>query len=168
MTAMTLRSISQNIRICAELLDIKFEKYLQSANVEEIIRTNEYSQALIASSFTKVGVTNAVNDLLNLHTNAFIVTHNFPDTYYGAKYSDLRDYFKQSDNLVLIGLLENIGSYVERKTEAVRDAQKTADISKLIDNLKQAKNMETNLSNMIPPDDYTVPKNSVAIVIGKK
>ena len=64
--------------------------------------------------------------------------------------------------------MENVGSFLERKNEAVREAQKTADIKKLIENLKEAKTMENNRPNINPDDDYIIPKNSVAIVIGKE
>ena len=72
MAAMTVRAISKNVFVCAELLDMKFEKYLQSAHIEDIIYSNEYSILLITNSFTQVGVTKIVNELLDVHTASFI------------------------------------------------------------------------------------------------
>ena len=168
MAAMTVRAISKNVFVCAELLDMKFEKYLQSAHIEDIIYSNEYSILLITNSFTQVGVTKIVNELLDVHTPSFIKTFHFPTEFIGKKYSELFDYYKKTSNYYLIGLLENVGSFLERKNEAVREAQKTADIKKLIENLKEAKTMENNRPNINPDDDYIIPKNSVAIVIGKE
>ena len=168
MTAMSIRAISQNVRMYAELLDVKFEKYLKSAHVEEIIYTNEYNKVLIANSFTQVGVTKFINELLDVHVNGFLATEVIPSQYFGKNYSELRDYFKTENDYLLIGLLENVGSFLERKNEALREAQKTADVTKLIDNLKTAKQLENNLPNVNPPDSYVIPKNAMAVLMGRE
>lgn len=168
MTAMTIHSISISIKVCAELLDVKFEKYLKSAHVEDIIFTNEYSKVLIANSFTQVGITKVVNDLLDVHSPAFLKTEEIPEAYYGKKFMELKEHFKTSGNAICIGLLENVGGYLERKDEAIREAQKTADVLKLISNLKMAKKMENNLPHISPDDHYPVPSNSMAILVGRR
>ncbi len=168
MAAMTLNAISMNIKICAELLDVQFEKYLKSAHVEEIIYTNEYNKVLIANAVTQVGITKIINNLLNVHLPGFIATEKIPNKYIGKNFLELKEYFKKTKNSILIGLLENVGSYLERKNEAVREAQKTADVVKLIDNLKVAKKMENNLPNINPDDNYIIPPNSMAVLIARE
>ena len=168
MTAMTIRSISMNIKICAELLDMKFEKYLSNTHVDEIIFTNEYSKSLIANSFARVGVAKVVNELLDTHTTAYISTEKIPNELIGKSFSDLKAHLRTTKNYLTIGILENVGSYLERKNEALREAQKTADISKLILNLKHAKRMENNLPCINPDDNYVIPQHSMAIIIGNK
>jgi voltage-gated potassium channel len=168
MAAMTIRALSVTTKITAELLDVKFERYLQSAQVEEIIYTNEYSHALVASSFLKTGLAKVVNEILDINTAAYITTESFPLEYCGMKFGELRSYFRENQNAILIGLVENVGNYLDRKAEAIREAQKTADVSQLIDNLKAAKKMENNLPNINPGDDYPVPLNSLAVVVGKR
>jgi voltage-gated potassium channel len=168
MTAMTIRTLSKTVRICAELLDVKFERYMQNAYVDELIYTNEYSQSLVASSFTHIGLTKVINDILDVNTSSYISTENIPDKYLGKPFFDLRNFYREKHNYLLIGLVENVGSYYELKDEALRDAQKTADIEKLILNLKEAKKMENNLPNINPDDKYIVPQHSVAVVVGCK
>jgi Trk K+ transport system NAD-binding subunit len=167
MTAMTIRTISMTVKICAELMDVKFEKYLQSAHVDDIIFTSEYSKVLIANSITGVGITKVINDLLNVNSPSFISTMEIPVNFLNKKFSDLKEHLK-GNNLTLIGLLENVGGYIERKNESVREAQKTADVSMLIANLKTAKRLENNLPNISPDDDYLIPKHSMAILVGRK
>ena len=106
--------------------------------------------------------------LIDLKTPEFLDTQVIPDEYMGKKFDEIRGYFKEKDNSIVVGLLENVGSYLERKQEAIRSAQKTADVNKLIENLRSAKKMENNLPNINPPDDYIVPEHSMAILIGKK
>ena len=168
MAAMTIRAISKDVRVCAELLDVKFEKYLKTAHIEDIVYTQEYSKVLIAHSFTHAGISKVINDLLSAQTPNFIITERIPDGFIGKKFSDLRDHYHQAHKSLLIGLMENVGSFYERKQEALREAQKTADVNRLIDNLKKAKRLENNYPNINPEDDYAIPQNSMGILISTR
>lgn len=164
MAAMAVRNLSRDVRICAELLDVKFEKYLSSAYVEDIIYTSEYSKVLIANSFSQIALAKVVNDLLSAHTPAFIMTEKIPDHYVGKPFADLRAHYHAARS-ILIGLVENVGSFIERKQEAIREAQKTADIGKLVENLRIAKQLEHNQPRLNPEDGYAVPPNSLAVLV---
>ena len=138
MTAMTIRAVSPDVKVSAELLDMKFEKYLKSAHIDDIIYTNEYSKVLIANSFAHVGLIKIINQLLGTEDPANITTEPIPGELIGKNIGELKKH-SATENSILIGILENVGSFIERKEEAIRDAQKTADVTKLITNLKQAK-----------------------------
>ncbi len=168
LTAMTVRSISVNVTISAELTDVKFEKYLHTAHVDEIVYTNEYSNSLMANSLIQVGITKVINDLLIRNNSACLKTEKIPEEFFERKFRHLKEFFSEQNDLLLIGLLENIGGYLERKKEAIRTAQQTADVKVLVDNLKSAKSLENNQSHLLPGDDHIVPHNSLAIVIAKR
>ncbi len=168
MAAMAINSLSNNIKVSAEIMDKKFEKYLTSAHVEEIIFTNEYNKVLIANSLTQVGITKIINNLLNAGLPGFITTAKIPPMYVGQNFSELRNYYRDKSKALLIGLLENVGSYIQRKKEAIREAQKTADITKLITNLNSAKKMENYLPNINPDENYKIPYNSMAVLIERE
>lgn len=167
LTAMTVRSISMNVSITAELTDVKFEKHFRNAYVDEIIYKNEYSVSLMANSLQQVGLTKIINDLLINHQTATLLTKHIPEKYYGKEFKVLKSFYSQNEGLLLIGLLENVGNLLERKKEAIRSAQKTADVSLLVSNLKTAKGIENNRSNLLPANNYIIPHNSLAIVIEK-
>jgi voltage-gated potassium channel len=165
MAAMAIRTLSRDVRVCAELLDIKFEPYLRSAHVEDIIYTSEYSKVLIANSFSQVGVAKVVNDLLSAHTPAFIITEKIPGPFVGKTFADLREHYRKDSRSILIGLVENVGSFFERKQEALREAQKTADVGKLVENLKNAKRLENNQPRLNPEDGYAIPPHALAVLV---
>jgi voltage-gated potassium channel len=165
MTAMTVRTLARDVRICAELLDVNFEQYLRSAHVEDIIYTSEYSKVLMANAFTQVGMAKVVNDLLNAHTAAYIATEKIPSGYVGKTFADLREHYRRDSRSILIGLVENVGSLFERKQEAIREAQKTADVGRLVENLKNAKRLENNRPNLNPEDNTPVPSNALAVLV---
>ena len=51
------------------------------------------------------------------------------------------------------------------KMDALREAQKTTDISKLVQNLKDVKEMSVNNPVFAPSDDYIIKKHSMAIIL---
>ena len=165
MTALTINAIARNVRICAELLDLKFERYLQNAHVDEIIYSNEYHRLILANASDTIGLSKVINDLLDKKTAARIRTIPIPSEFVGKPFYDVRVYYNDRYDANCIGLIENVGSYWKYKKEAIRDAQKTPDISELINNLHAVKTMENNYANIHPDDEYVIPKNSYAVLI---
>jgi voltage-gated potassium channel len=165
MTAMTISTIAKNLHITAELLDPKFETYLEKAYVAEIIYPRQYGRLVLAHSALSTGFVQVMNSLLDLSGSANIKTKSFPLEFVGKPYSSLKSHFAGTGNVILIGLVENVGSYFERKQEVLRDAQKTANISKIVDNLQKVKMMKNNNPVFNPSDDYVIPDHSIAILV---
>ena len=165
MTIITVKSISKTIYAAAEILDTKFERYLNSANCDEIILTTEYSRSLIANASTGSGISHVISELLDVNTPVGLNTVIPPKELIGKKYSELASFYKEHDNTILIGVLENTGNFHSRKMEAIEQAQKTPDISTLVDNLKTVKTMTANKPVINPSQDYIIGKHSKAIII---
>ncbi len=169
MAIITIKSISKSVYTCAELLDSKFERYLTFSNCDEIILSSNYNRSLIANASAGSGISHVVSELLNVQADVSIVTLDIPQKYIGTPYQHLFEYYLSRDRSVLIGILENTGNFFHRKTEAIREAQKTPDISKLVDNLKEVKTLAANLPVINPNPDYILKKYSKAIIIeGRK
>lgn len=169
MAIITIKSISKSVYTCAELLDSKFERYLTFSNCDEIILSSDYNRSLIANASAGSGISHVISELLNVQADISIATIDVPAKYIGTSYEDLFKYYLERDRSVLIGLLENTGNFFNRKTEAIREAQKTPDISKLVDNLKEVKTLAANLPVINPQPDYVLKKHSKAIIIeGRK
>ncbi len=166
--AMTLSKLIKSVPVCAELLDKKFETYLQNAHVDEIIYSNEYSRALLANASAATGIAKVLNILLDAHSPNILCTREIPENFVGKTFKELRNYFEDIHHAIVLGILENIGNFYDRKREALKEAQKTPDISKLVKNLAQVKEMENNRPFLNPPEDYKVPENAHAILIERK
>ncbi len=165
MTIITIKSISKHIYAAAELLDSKFERYLSSANCDEIILSSEYNRSLIANASAGSGISHVISELLDVHAPVAINTREIPTSFIGKKYSDLLEHFHKDGANILIGILENTGNFYVRKKEAIEEAQKTPDISKLVDSLKIVKTLQANQPVINPLPDYVVKKHSKAIII---
>lgn len=166
MAVITIKSMAKNIYTCAEILDEKFERYLRFSNCDEIILSTEYNRSIIANASAGSGISHVISELLNVDTGASIATREIPGQFLGKSYGALDTYYASLKGRdILIGLLENTGNFFTRKRDAIREAQKTPDISKLVDNLKDVKQMVANRPIINPAKDYVVSKHSRAIII---
>lgn len=164
MAAITIDSLNKNIYACAELIDPKFIKYLKLANCDEIILTREYARELLANAASASGISHIAAQLLNPQMR-HLITVDFKPSFIGKPFKELQEYFKKNRGDIVIGLLENTGKVYYRKKEALAEAQKTPDITKLIENLQSVKKLIPNNPIINPGDDYIVKRNSKAIVI---
>jgi voltage-gated potassium channel len=168
MAVITIDSMNKNIYTCAELIDEKFEKYLKLANCDEVILSREHARILIANAASASGIAHIATELL-FPEHGGLLTEDIPAILEGKTFKDLQQYFRDMYGDIVIGLLENTGKIYFRKKEALAEAQKTPDISRLIENLQSVKKLVPNHPVLNPGDDYIVKKNSKAIVItGKK
>ncbi len=165
MTVITIKSISKTIYTCAELLDEKFERYLRFSNCDEIIMSSEYNRSIIANASAGSGISQVISELLSVNADVSIGTQEIPARFTGKTFGELFDFYLARNRTILIGILENTGNFYTRKTEAIRDAQKTPDISTLVDNLKVVKQLVANMPVINPTPDYVITRYTRAIII---
>ncbi len=165
MAIITIKSMAKRVYTCAELLDAKFERYLRFSNCDEIVLSSENNRSLLANASSGSGISHVISELLNVHAEASIITAEIPNTFIGKSFDELFHYLIEKNHSILIGILENTGNFWERKREALREAQKTPDISKLVDNLKTVKELIANQPVINPDPAYTIKKFSKAIII---
>ncbi len=94
-----------------------------------------------------------------------LATCDIPPEFSGRAFRDYRAAFDGDAGRILLGILENTGSPNRMKMESLREAQKTSDVSRLISNLQKVKELEVNKPVLLPADDYTIQKHSLAIVL---
>jgi voltage-gated potassium channel len=168
MTVMTLRSMAKEIYICAELLDKKYEHYLKQAMCDEIILIRDYDRLLLANASATSGISHVLHTLLDVERGGSkLTTARIPDRFVGKPYSDYRHYVETRGSALSLGILENTGSPNKIKMQALREAQKTSDVSRLVSNLTAVKMMEANRPLLLPAEGYTIQENSRGIVLEK-
>ncbi|MGD8371313.1 MAG: ion channel [Syntrophobacterales bacterium] len=164
MCVLTVKTISKDIYTCVELIDSKFKRYLENVHCDEIILSREYNRILLANATAASGIAHVVQDLLDVEGGR-LITKTFPARFVGDSFANLGRYFLEEENTILIGMLENTGNIFQRKREALREAQKTSDISRLVANLQEVKELRGNLPVFNPGPDYQIKSYSRAILI---
>lgn len=169
MTAMTLANIARGTLVTAEILDPKMDHYLKLASVSEIIYSREYSRLLLGNASGGTGIANVIFDLLDPKHPTVIATKPIPTAFYGSNYADFKAQFEsQTNSTVLLGILENTGNSQHIKELALRQAQKTPDMKRFVENLKSVKDLRCNHPVFSPPGDYVVHEGCMAIVIEQR
>jgi voltage-gated potassium channel len=166
MTVITIKAMAKDLYVCAELIDKKYESYLRNALCDEILFPRDLNRQMLAGTTITNGLANILNNLIsNLETETHINTLEIPESFIGSGFKEYRESFSGDNSKILIGILENTGSPNKVKLEALREAQKTPDISKLVTNLQLVKDISINKPVFIPADDYIIQRHSRSIVI---
>ncbi len=168
MTVLTIKTLSKDLYVCAELVDRKYEPYLRNAMCDEILFPRDLNRQMLAGTTITNGLSNILTDLIsNTSSPIQISTTDMITDFVGKTFKEYKEDMHLSDDKILIGILENTGSPNNVKMGALREAQKTPDISKLVTNLQGVKDLSLNKPVFIPGDDYIIQKYSKGIIIGK-
>ena len=167
MAVLTVKSLARDVYVTAEVLDRKYESYLRHVQCDEILFSRDFARQMIASSSATNGLSHIIHELLGQgRTGSRLVTLAIPSDFVSRTYGEYRQSQPDSSGRrLLIGLLTNTGSPNALKIEALREAQKTSDVSRLIANMQKVKGLEVNQPVLLPPDDYEIQKHSMAIVL---
>jgi voltage-gated potassium channel len=165
MAVLTVKNQAPEVYTCAEILDKQYRPHLQLASCDEIVLSREYSRFLLVNATRSAGITHVLHELLDITDRDGLATLAVPGRFVGRTAGELAAHVRQRRQL-LVGLLENTGHARAVKREALRDAQKTANVATLMDNLKRVKELMPNRPHMCPPDDHVIGPHTLAIVIG--
>ena len=171
LAVLTIENLNPGLYVVAELMSPKFEKHLKLAHCDEIILTQEYEQALLATASSGQGYSHVISTLISSNdADSGILIGDIPAEFVGKTYGDLKAYEadKRAQHGLLIGVLLNSGNFHHRRTEALREAQKNPDISKIIDNLQKVKQLKSNEPVLAPASTFVIPRHSKAIYVRGK
>ena len=171
LAVLTIENLNPGLYVVAELMSPKFEKHLKMAHCDEIILTQDYEQALLATASSGQGYSHVISTLISSNdADSGILIGDIPAEFVGKTYGDLKAYEadKRAQHGLLIGVLLNSGNFHHRRTEALREAQKNPDISKIIDNLQKVKQLKSNEPVLAPASTFVIPRHSKAIYVRGK
>lgn len=168
LTVLTIKSIAREVYVVAELLDKQFESYLRYVHCDEIIFSKDVARKILASTSLVNGFSHIFYELLNQDSErGRIRTTPVPDSFVNRSFGDYRKslQYEEDNQDVLLGLLENTGNPSRLKINSLREAQKTSDISKLVANLRQVKELSVNKPVLSPKNDYIIQSATQAIFL---
>jgi len=167
MTVLTVKALSRDVYTCVELLDRKYENYLKQAQCDEILFARDMSRRMLANATATSGMSHIIFDLLsNDVSGSRLVTTPVPGEFIGKSFGEYKASL-EIPNGILLGILENTGSPNRIKIEALREAQKTSDVSKLVNNLQKVKGLEINKPVLVPHEEYVLQNYARAIILEK-
>jgi voltage-gated potassium channel len=164
MTVMNVESLAPEVYTCAEVLGRTFVEQLKVAHCDEVVLSRGHARAMLLSASAATGMSPLVERLLA--PDSGLATVPVPDAFVGRPFAELSDHLRREGGRLAIGLILNTGHALAIKREALRAAQKTEDVSQLLDNLRAVREIVPNRPVLNPPPSYTVPRHALAVVIG--
>ena len=102
MAVLTVEKLNRSIYSAAELLDKKFENYLEIAHCDEVLLTKEYERKLIVNASSGTGVSHVIMDLLSLEDKKGIIIQDIPENFIGVSFKKLFYNVLENENNILI------------------------------------------------------------------
>jgi len=167
-TALLARNLNSKAHICAQIRTERYRNYLEAQGCAEVIYTDEYTRYILTTSTNYSGMSKVMSSFLDNGDGVSVQIEPIPEEWIGRTYGECFDWYKSKKNILLLGILENMGVEKEIKHSILSEAQKSTNYGEIIQRLKTVKNMETNEPHLNPGDDYIIPSNSGAIILGEE
>jgi voltage-gated potassium channel len=161
-----VESLAPDVYVCAEVLDRKFLEPLRIARCDEVVLSRDHARAMLVSASASTGLAPLLERLLA--PGHGLQTVAVPPAFVGRSFGELATHLRDEAGQLAIGLIENTGHVLVIKREALRAAQKTEDVSALLDNLRAVRELVPNEPILNPPPSYLVKPHTLAVVLGAR
>ena len=165
LAVMAFRQLNKEAHLCAEVKEQRFVRYVKDAGADELIDPGAFRRAMAAQILVSPGMGNVFYDLLSFDSGAFFGFDEIPAALVGKTFADLARRYLDKEGVMLVGLVENVGSPLQVKREALREAQKTPDVSHLVNRLREAKMVQPHHPVLCPPAGHLLRPRSLAVVV---
>ncbi len=166
--ALLVRKLNSKCHICAEIRTERYKNYLENQNCAEVIYVDEYTRYILSTSTNYSGMSKVMSSFLDNGDGVSVQIAPIGEEWQGRPYGELFAWYKKEHNILLLGVLENMGVEKELKHQILSEAQKSTNYGEIIQRLKSVRSMETNCPHLNPPDDFPLGRNMGAIILGEE
>ena len=168
---MTIKSVSEKIKVYAHILDKGKVPYLKRANVDEYFLPDNFSPFFLTSNIIAPGVNDVFKDLLSYRASSknLIKTEKIAVSLVGKSFKEISKNYKEKSNSILIGFIQ-MQDALEMKNI---DENDTSSIDSFIKRKfheagRLTKDLEQKKIILNPKDDYIVNKHEYAVLISSR
>lgn len=105
LATLTIKSLSHDIEVCAEVLDFSNEEHLRRAGVDQVVLSGEFNGFLLSSAVISPGISQAVREIMRIREGSTLKRIMFPRDMIGMSFKDaLADFFERNGS-ILIGII---------------------------------------------------------------
>ena len=166
--ALLVRKMNAKCHICAEIKTERYKNYLESQNCAEVIYVDEYARYILTTSTNYSGMSKVMSSFLDNGDGVSVQIAPIREKWIGKTYGELFRWYKREQNILMLGVLENMGVEKELKHQILSEAQKSTNSGEIIQRLKSVKTLETNCPHLNPADDLILEKSMGAIILGNE
>lgn len=168
LTVLAIKSMSQEVRVCVELLDDTSEVHLRRAGVDQIILSGEFSGFLLANAVMSPGIPQALKEIMYVDVGSEILREKMPSGLIGKTFREAAVEYLERSGLILIGVITEKKSF---SLDTILDPEEGA-IDEFIKRKfdEAGRSLETESKSRItvkinPGNDYIISEYDYAIII---
>jgi len=166
LTTLTIKNLYPQLKVIAYVTERKKIPYLKRANADEVITDENFKSFLAATHVIEPGVPQAINQLLDVHSDHRFKSEKINETFLGKSYNDLFNYYKNNNQLC-------IGLYIENTAMGYEELFSSESQSDALDRFIERKLKksghglkENNIDVIINPDnDFIIKEGQGALLI---
>lgn len=164
---LTIKHMSEKVRVTAELIDRENESHLKRAHADEIVVRGKYSSFFLSNSALSPGVFSVMEGLVSLDPHHQVVKFKIPSKFFGHTFREVFDFARNEHKAILFAVisiskgvsfddllsddLSAIDIFIKRKFE-----EAGADLTGSSDQVEVQIN---------PPDDYRIKENDHGVIL---
>jgi voltage-gated potassium channel len=166
---MTIKSISEKIKVHVQLLRNETVPYIQRAKADNYFISDNTVPFFLTSAIAQPGITDIMNKIMSFDDEDSMASVNIPKEFAGKTFGELASYFRSKTGSILIGLVQfqdvlemknidskdnsSIDAFIKRKFEEAGRLTKDLDKKKIMLN---------------PGDGYIIKNFETAVLLQKK
>jgi len=168
LAALTIKAISKNQEVCAEVLDAQNVPHLRRAGVDQIVVSGEFSGFLLANAVMSPGIPQALRDIISMKEGSYIRREPMPHDLVKREFSDAVFEFMTRYGDILIGVITEKKSF---SLESVLSGETSAIDAFIRRKFEEAgRNIELKSKGRLnviinPGKDYIITEDDYAVVI---
>ena len=166
LTTLTLKKLSNKIKVIAQINDKNKKPFLKRANADAILSGDDYNSFMAISHISEPSSAQAIKNIIDTSSENSIMSQQIPNEYIGKTFKELHSFFLNENGTICLGLFnkqENMG------ISDILSSDNSALDQFIEKKLKQAGHSleEHNKVNIIlnPDKNYTIQKGQGVILL---
>ena len=168
LAVLAIKSMSQDVRLCVEVLDNASEVHLRRAGVDQIIVSGEYSGFLLSNAVMAPGIPQALKEMMDFSNGSDLQREKMPPDLFGKTFREAAAEIYDRSGGILVGVITEKKSF---NLETVLTGDKGAIddfIRRKFDEAGRSLEVESKgllTVNINPGRDYVISEYDHAVVI---
>ena len=105
LATLTIKSLSSDIEVCAEILDSANEEHLRRAGADQLVLSGEFNGFLLSSAVISPGIAQAIREIMHIREGSNLLRVPVPKDIVGKTFNDAVVEFLKRNGSILIGVI---------------------------------------------------------------
>ncbi len=171
LSILTVKSMTKDIVVCAEVLDAKTVPHLRRAGVDQIVISGEFSGFLLANAVMSPGIPQAFREIINIKDSSDMRRMVIPINLVGKTFREAAMEFIDRHDYVLLGIITEKKSFTLEKVLSGETTAIDSFIRRKFDEAGRSIEIEAKgrlIVNINPGREYKITEDDSAIVLTPK